>query len=67
MAVLMDVFTAQRFITFQDPCLYSMFSCYWISQSLQGLKNCDLGDSSMLTRLQQQEKLFKLGAKNGCD
>ena len=44
-----------------------MFRCYWVSQLLQQVKNCDLGDSSMRTRLQRRRQLCKLGTKERCN
>ena len=41
----------------------SMFRCYWISQPLHHLNNCELGDNIMLTRLRQRWQLCKLGAR----
>ena len=44
-----------------------MFRCYWVSQTLQQLKNCDLGNSIMLTRLQRRRRFCKLNTKKRRD
>ena len=46
---------------------FSMFRSYWVSQSLQQPKNCDLGDSSRKTRLQRWRQLCKLITKKRRD
>ena len=48
---LMRIVTAEvKNVPLTMPLL--LFPCYWVSQPLQQLKNCDRSDSSMLTRLQ---------------
>ena len=44
-----------------------MFRCLWVSHPLQQLENCDLGNSSMLTRLQRRRQFHKFGTKKRRD